>query len=133
MHFKPLHFPHHAPYYYSRRGFKRVRRRLARLYGFTKRDLERIEMLYFNDGHSPHQDIDGSYRNKRKYKLHQFSRTVLKYDRKSPTFRLVERSGLFYVFYDEEGRIEGFMSPRTASMLGAVTLDRYARRAKEKG
>lgn len=123
---KPVNYPHHFPYYYSRKGFPRVKKRLGRMLNFSKRDLERIEMLYFNDGHSTHQDVDGTFRNKRKFKLHQLSRAQLKYDRKRPTFDLVVRSGLFYVYYDEEGNISGFASPRTAAVIGAMVLDRVA-------
>lgn len=136
MIYKPTQFPHHYPYYYTRRGFKRIRRRLARLYGFTKRDLERLESLYFNEGDSEHQNEAGTYVNKRKYRLHKLSRE-LSYDRKTPTFRLVERSGLFYILYDEDGHIEAFESPRMASFKGIISLDRYARsegkRIREKG
>lgn len=117
---KPTKFPHVHPYAYTRRGFdRRVRKRL-RLEGFTVREIERLRQLYFNDGVSPHQDDSGIFRNKRKYHLHQLSRREMKYDRKGPLFQLVLRSGLFFVFCDDDGNILAFTSPRTIVRIGAM-------------
>lgn len=117
---KPTKFPHVPPYAYTRLGFdRRVRKRLRRD-GFTVCEVRKLRQLYFSDGNSPHQDERGVYRNKRKYHLHQLSRREMKFDRKSPLFQLVLRSGLFYVFCDDHGNVTGFSSPRTIVRIGAM-------------
>ena len=117
---KPTKFPHVPPYAYTRQGFdRRVRKRLRRD-GFTVCEVRKLRQLYFSDGNSPHQDERGVYRNKRKYHLHQLSRREMKFDRKSPLFQLVLRSGLFYVFLDDRGNVTGFSSPRTIVRIGAM-------------
>ena len=119
---KPSKFPHAHPYAYTRRGFdRRVRKRFLRD-GFTVREIEKLHELYFNDGLSLHQDDNGIYRNKRKYHLHQLSRREMKFDRKSPLFQLVIRSGLFFVFCDDEGNVTAFTSPRTMQRRGGLFL-----------
>ena len=123
--YKPTRFPHHGHYIYSERGFdSKVSKRLMRE-GFSRREVEKLRQLYFNDGLSVHQDETGIFRNKRKYRLHQFSRSQMKYDRKAPLFQLVLRSGLFFVFCSDEEpeQVKGFASPRTVSMRGRVLFD----------
>ena len=117
---KPSKFPHAHPYAYTRRGFdRRVRKRFLRD-GFTVCEVRKLRQLYFDEISSPHQDERGVFRNKRKYHLHQLSRREMKFDRKSPLFQLVLRSGLFYVFLDDRGNVTGFSSPRTIVRIGAM-------------
>ena len=117
---KPSKFPHAHPYAYTRRGFdRRVRKRFLRD-GFTVWEVRKLRQLYFDEISSPHQDERGVFRNKRKYHLHQLSRREMKFDRKSPLFQLVLRSGLFYVFLDDRGNVTGFSSPRTIVRIGAM-------------
>ena len=118
--FRPTNYPHAHPYAYTRRGFdRRVRKRFLRD-GFTVCEVRKLRQLYFDEISSPHQDERGVFRNKRKYHLHQLSRREMKFDRKSPLFQLVLRSGLFYVFLDDRGNVTGFSSPRTIVRIGAM-------------
>ena len=117
---RPSRYPHWGRYVYSKRGWdRRVVRRL-RLDGFTMTEIRKLHELYFNSGLSPHQDQMGTYRNKRRYRLHAMSRQQLHYDRKRPLFDLVIRSGLFYVFYDDNDHITGFVSPTSVYVRGVI-------------
>ena len=109
---RPKYYPHWGYYAYSRRGFaQRVRSRLSER-GFKPHEIRKLEALYFG-GHQyvRHRDDTGTYCNKRCYNLQGLSRS-LHYDRKRPIFELVIRSGLFFCYYDEQGELMGFRSPR---------------------
>lgn len=110
---KPWRYPHREGKVYTQSGFRlRVARRL-RDEGFSRRDVEKLEELYFGSRSVRcHQDDDGIYRNVRSFRLYQLCRRCMKYDRKNRLFRLVIRSGMFYVYLDDEGRVLGFVSPR---------------------
>lgn len=109
---KPWRFPHRQGRVYTRNGFRRRVVSRMRREGFTLRETEKLCELYFGDADlRRHQDEDGVFRNSRRFRLHAMSRKRLKFDRKNPTFELVIRSGLFYVFVDERGGVRGFVSP----------------------
>jgi len=116
---KPVLYPHWGTYSYSQRGFRRrvMPRMLAR--GFTRKQLEHLEELYFVRHDLVHLDSNGTYRNQRKFRLYNLARSVGK-DRKGHLFSLVERSGLFTCYYDEDGRLEGFRSPKAPQLLGVM-------------
>ena len=44
-------------------------------------------------------------------------------DRKQRLFDLVERSGMFYVYYDDNGRLAAFLSPWICARLGVIPVD----------
>lgn len=123
----PTYYPHWGQYAYSctrdggfvPRVVKRLRRR-----GFTVREIEKLGQLYFapTDEVRCHQDELGVFRNARRYRLHRLSRRQMKYDRKNPLFELVLRSGMFYVFLDDDNGMMGFLSPRSYGRLGVIRL-----------
>lgn len=123
----PTYYPHGGRYAYccTREGgfFPRVVKRLRRR-GFTKREIEKLSELYFacSDEVRRHQDELGVFRNVRSCRLHRLSRRQMKYDRKNPLFELVLRSGMFYVFLDDDGRVMGFLSPRVYGQRGIIRL-----------
>jgi len=120
---RPKYYPHRGAYAYTRRGFAcRVRSRLHER-GFTAKQISRLEDLYFCIAYHEHQDPTGAYRNTRQYRLYSLSRK-LKGDRKRPLFELVERSSMFFCFYDDDGKMVAFVSPRAAVVYGAIPLDR---------
>ena len=122
---KPQFFPHWGCYAYSRWGFvHRVRKRLLSR-GFKPRECDRLQRVYFGDDFVEHQDDTGTYRNLRRFRLYRMSRR-LQGDRKRPLFELVERSGLFYCYYGEQGELVAFVSPVASKRTGTLPMSRLS-------
>ena len=123
---KPKWYPHRPRKAYTLRGFeRRVVPRLMRELGISQKDVEKIKKLYFLHKYECHLDTSGAYRNQRRYHLYHLSRDLGK-DRKRRLFDLVERSQMFYVYYDKDGHIEAFVSPCAHTTLGIIPFEQLA-------
>jgi len=89
--------------------------------GFSTKQIARLEDLYYCVKYIDHQDFTGVYRNKRQNRLHHLSRQ-LKGDRKRCLFDLVERSGLFFCYYEDDGTMAAFVSPRASLIFGTMPV-----------
>ena len=117
---KPRRFPHRPPLYaYTRRGFDASVRPVLLRQGFRRSQVEWLRRLYFHDGKelTRFRNPDGVYRNERCFGLYYLSR-MAHYDRKEPLFTLIARSGLFWIYTDGEGKVQGFRSPQPDTMPG---------------
>ena len=120
---KPKHFSHCPRKAYTLRGFDRtVMKNLMTRMGITQKEAEKLRRLYFPRGLTDHIDPTGAFRNKRRYQLYYLGRKLSK-DRKQRLFDLVERSGMFYVYYDDNGRLAAFLSPWICARLGVIPVD----------
>jgi len=118
---RPRWYPHWGWYCYTPRGFdRRVRPRLLAL-GLKEREVARLRQLYFDAGCTCHHDETGAYRNYRRYRLYALSRSM-HYDRKCPLLQLVRRSGLFWVWEDEDDGLVAFLSPFAAARRATLTV-----------
>lgn len=121
---KPKRYPHVPCKAYTIRGFTtRVIPRLCRELNISKEDAEKLMSLYFPRGFTRHLDTFGTYRNSRHYCLYRLSRKLGK-DRKRGIFSIVELSELFYLYYYDDGRFAGFLSPWVHSYLGIIPFER---------
>ena len=121
---RPKWYSHCPRKAYSLRGFeRRVEPRMMRELGITKKEAEKLRRLYFPRGFMSHLDKTGAYRNTRQYRLYHLGRKLGK-DRKSRLFDLVLKSEMFYVYYDEEGQVEAFVSPWVHAALGIIPYER---------
>lgn len=121
---RPKWYSHCPRKAYTLRGFeRRVVPRMMRDLGITKKEAEKLRRLYFPRGFMSHLDKTGAYRNTRQYRLYSLGRKLGK-DRKSRLFDLVLRSEMFYVYYDEDGQVEAFVSPWVHSALGIIPFER---------
>lgn len=119
----PRRYPHRGHKVYTLAGFRQRVARNLRALGFGRREVERLEQLYFGrDEVAAHQDEMGGFTNRRRYRLYALSRRQMKYDRKAPLFELVRRSGMFYVYVDEGGRVWRFVSPFALGRRGVMIL-----------
>jgi len=108
---RPKLFPHWGNYAYSQWGFRhRLKPRLLKM-GFTIRQVERLEGLYFCRSFLDYLDDTGIYLNKRHNRLYYLARGM-GYDRKERFFKFIERSRLFFCYYGDDGNFEGFQSPK---------------------
>ena len=121
---RPKRYSHRPRKAYTLRGFEhRVMPRLMRDLGITRKEAEKLRRLYFPRGMmAQHLDTSGAYRNARRYRLYDLGRTLGK-DRKQRLFDLVERSGMFYVYHDSDGRVAAFVSPWVHAHLGTIPLE----------
>ena len=123
---RPKWYSHCPRKAYTLRGFeRRVVPRMMRDLNITKKEAEKLRRLYFPRGFMSHLDKTGTYRNTRQYRLYSLGRKLGK-DRKSRLFDLVLRSEMFYVYYDEDGQVEAFVSPWVHSALGIIPFERLA-------
>ena len=121
---RPKWYSHCPRKAYTLRGFEqRVVPRMMRDLNITKKEAEKLRRLYFPRGFMSHLDKTGAYRNTRQYRLSRLGRKLGK-DRKSRLFDLVLRSEMFYVYYDDEGQVEAFVSPWVHSALGIIPFER---------
>ena len=121
---RPKWYSHCSRKAYTLRGFeRRVEPRMMRDLGITKEEAEKLRRLYFPRGFMSHLDKTGAYRNTRQYRLYRLGRKLGK-DRKSRLFDLVLKSEMFYVYYDDEGQVEAFVSPWVHSALGIIPFER---------
>ena len=121
---KPRWYSHCPRKAYTLRGFKRrVEPRMMRDLGITRKEAEKLRRLYFPRGLMEHLDKSGAFRNTRHYRLYNLGRELGK-DRKSRLFDLVLRSEMFYVYYNDEGQVEAFISPWVHAHLGMIPLER---------
>ena len=118
---KPRRYPHREGHAYTPTGFRRRVVHALMADGFSALEAQRLGELYFGTKHfRQHQDDSGVYRNLRKFRLHRLSRQHMKKDRKRKVFDLVLRSGMFYLFLDDEGSLQGFISPHACLTLGII-------------
>lgn len=118
---KPKLFPHWGTYSYSQWGFRhRLKPRLMAR-GFTQRQVEELEGIYFCRRYLKHMDEKGVYWNRRQNRLYRLARSVGR-DRKQGLFGLVERSGLFVCFYGGDGQLVAFQSPRVGRDMGVISF-----------
>ena len=121
---RPKNYSHCARKAYTLRGFEqRVAPRMMRDLNISKKEAEKLKRLYFPRGFMRHLDKSGAYRNARRYRLYHLGRKLGK-DRKSRLFELVVRSEMFYVYYDDDGRVEAFVSPWVHFALGIIPYER---------
>lgn len=117
----PKRYPHHGRRIYTRRGFRhRLRPRLL-AQGYTSREVDRLEQLYFGIGLGRFLDERGLYLNVRRQRLYYMARG-LKADRKHPIFELVRRSGMFYCYLSEDKQVMAFSSPYLQAVYGCLVL-----------
>lgn len=122
---KPRRYPHRAGRVYTPTGFSRRVLRALMDDGFSPQEARRMGELYFGAKHlAAHHDEGGVYRNRRHYRLYRLSRQHMKKDRKGRLFELVRRSGMFYVFVDDDGTMLGFVSPWAYAALGVLPVER---------
>ncbi len=120
---RPKRYSHRPRKAYTLRGFEqKVMPRLMRDLGITRKEAEKLRRLYFPRGMMAHLDKTGAYRNARHYRLYSLGRELGK-DRKSRLFDLVLRSEMFYVYYDDEGQVEAFVSPWVHAYLGIIPVE----------
>ena len=123
---RPKRYSHRPRKAYTLRGFEqKVIPHLMRDLGISKKEAERLKQLYFLCEFKCHLDTSGAYRNQRRYHLYHLGRSLGK-DRKRKLFDLVERSQMFYVYYDKDGQVEAFVSPWAHSALGIIPFERLA-------
>ena len=121
---RPKRYSHRPRKAYTLRGFEhRVLPRLMRDLNISKKEAEKLLRLYFPRGFMSHLDKTGAYRNTRQYRLYRLGRELGK-DRKSRLFDLVLRSEMFYVYYDDDGQVEAFVSPWVHFALGIIPFER---------
>ena len=120
---KPTRCTHRNGRVYTRLGFRtKVIPHLLRD-GFRPHEVRKLEKMYFGgQGMERYQTETGSYRNKRCFNLSGMSRHELQFDRKRWFFELAERSGMFYVLYDAEGRVSEVVSPYVLRKRGVIPL-----------
>ena len=123
---RPKWYSHCPRKAYTLRGFeRRVTPRLMRDLHISKKEAEKLRRLYFPRGIMSHIDKTGAYRNTRQYRLYSLGRELGK-DRKSQLFDLVLRSEMFYVYYDDDGKVVAFVSPWVHYALGIIPFERLA-------
>ena len=121
---RPKWYSHCPRKAYTLRGFeRRVVPRLMRELNISKKEADKLKKLYFLCKCDCHLDTSGAYRNQRRYHLYYLGRDLGK-DRKRRLFDLVERSQMFYVYYDKDGHIEAFVSPCAHTTLGIIPFER---------
>lgn len=120
----PRWYPHRLGKAYTLSGFRQRVAPHLRARGFTLREVQKLEELYFapSDAVRAHLDAHGIYRNVRQCRLYRLTRSRMKYDRKNRLFDLIVRSGMFYVYLDENDRIRGFVSPHVMRTDGYMLL-----------
>jgi hypothetical protein len=123
---RPKWYPHRPCKAYTLQGFeRRVVPRLMRELNISKKEAEKLNRLYFPRGFMSHLDKTGAYRNTRQYRLYRLGRKLGK-DRKSRLFDLVQRSEMFYVYYDDDGQVVAFVSPWVHAALGIIPFEQLA-------
>ena len=121
---RPKRYSHCPRKAYTLRGFEqKVMPNLMRDLDISKKEADKLKRLYFPRGFTCHLDTSGTYRNQRRYHLYHLGRSLGK-DRKRRLFDLVERSQMFYVYYDKDGQIEAFVSPWVHFALGIIPFER---------
>ena len=93
---------------------------LAREQKFTPQQLRNLKALYFGTGFQKHLDVEGIYR--RSNGLWKLGRKLHYAYRVSAVFQLVERSGIFWCYYNDAGEMMAFKSPATWKLMGAQTV-----------
>lgn len=89
--------------------------------GWRPCDVDRLERVYFNIGLHNYLNSTAAYHNLRKHRLYYMARE-LSTDRKSSIFNLVIRSGMFYCYFDDEGRLQRFESPYCLVREGVIEM-----------
>lgn len=120
----PRWYPHRLGKAYTLSGFRQRVVPHLRARGFTLREAEKLEELYFahSDTVRAHLDECGIYRNVRRCRLYALTRSRMKYDRKNRLFDLIVRSGMFYVYLDDNDAIRGFVSPHVMRTEGFLVM-----------
>lgn len=103
--------------YYTRRGFeRRIRKRLYDERKMTCRQVDKVLALYFGNLFATYMDEHGIY--KRQTKIWRIGSVLKLRYRVDEIFKLAERSGLFYLYRDAQGKILAVQSPATFHLKG---------------
>ncbi len=118
----PTRYPHRPGHCYTRLGFGKLLKNLSREQKFTPQQLRNLKALYFGTGFQSHLDEEGIYR--RSNGLWKLGRKLHYAYRVSSVFKLVERSGMFWCYYNNQGEMIAFKSPATWRLMGSqITID----------
>ena len=107
----PTRYPHREGKCYTVKGFSKLLKNLAREQKFTPQQLRNLKALYFGTDFPEYLDEEGIYR--RSNGLWRLGRELHYAYRVSSILKLVERSGMFWCYYDNAGEIIAFKSPAT--------------------
>lgn len=118
----PTRYPHRPGHCYTQLGFGKLLKNLSKEQHFTPQQLRNLKALYFGTGFQSHLDEEGIYR--RSNGLWRLGRKLHYAYRVSAVFKLVERSGMFWCFYNKDGEMIAFKSPATWHLMGGqITID----------
>lgn len=119
----PTRYPHRLGHCYTPLGFCKLLKNLAREQKFTPQQLRNLKALYLGTDFQEYLDEEGIYR--RENGLWRLGRKLHYAYRVSSIFKLVERSGMFWCYYNKDGEIIAFKSPATWKLMGSqTTIDR---------
>ena len=106
--------------YYTHLGFeRRIRPRLYAEKKLTRLQVDRLFELYYGNRFAEFLDDEGIY--KRQNKIWRIGKRYKMRYVVSDLFRLAERSGLFYIYRDDDGRVMGIKSAATFTLKGRQT------------
>ena len=112
----PTRYPHRVGHCFTVKGFPKLLKNLAREQKFTPQQLRNLKALYFGTGFQEYLDEEGIYR--RSNGLWKLGRKLHYAYRVSAVFKLVERSGMFWCYYNNSGEMIAFKSPATWRRMG---------------
>lgn len=112
----PTRYPHREGRCYTQLGFGKLLKNLAREQKFTPQQLRNLKALYLGTDFQEYLDEEGIYR--RSNGLWRLGRKLHYAYRVSSVFKLVERSGMFWCYYNNSGEMIAFKSPATWRRMG---------------
>lgn len=115
----PTRYPHRQDKCFTSLGFGKLLKHLAKEQNFTPQQLRNLKALYFGTGLQDFLDEEGIYR--RNNGLWKLGRKLHYAYRVSSVLKLVERSGMFWCYYDNHGEMMAFKSPATWRLMGSQT------------
>ncbi len=113
----PTRYPHRVGKCYTVKGFSKLLKNLSREQKFTPQQLRNLKALYFGTDFQEYLDEEGIYR--RSNGLWKLGRKLHYAYRISSVFKLVERSGMFWCYYNKVGEMIAFKSPATWRLMGS--------------
>ena len=112
----PTRYPHRVGKCYTVKGFSKLLKNLSREQKFTPQQLRNLKALYLGTDFQEYLDEEGIYR--RSNGLWKLGRKLHYAYRVSSLFKLVERSGMFWCYYNNSGEMIAFKSPATWRRMG---------------
>ena len=112
----PTRYPHRTGHCFTEKGFPKLLKNLAREQKFTPQQLRNLKALYLGTDFQEYLDEEGIYR--RSNGLWRLGRRLHYAYRVSAVFKLVERSGMFWCYYNNSGEMIAFKSPATWRRMG---------------